>query len=180
MRLSSRRGYGLLELVISLPIAVLVLILVSQLLQDVQRTYSTTRLRVVDPLPHHALQLLRNDLQGAKQVIPPSTNLPGRPLDLVLGNNSRVRYEKTNGDFLRTQLDASGQPTNTMYLLPRVMNWTWSEIQPGLVEIQVDYLRRTTASVRRSGLPSINAGGTVIEPLRLRVSLRGVAGKESW
>jgi hypothetical protein len=180
MRLSRVRGYGLLELVISLPIVVLVLILVAQLLQDVQRTYSTTHDEVVDPLPHHTLQLLRNDIRGAKQIIPPASTLPGRPLDLVLSDNSRVRYEKTGGEFLRSQLDATGEPSNTMHLLPRVMNWTWSELQPGLVDIQVDYLRREISPIRRAGLSRLKASVTVLEPLRLRVAMRGIPGKESW
>ena len=173
-------GYSLLELVISLPIAVLVLILVAQLLQDVQRTYSTTRDEVVDPFPHHTLQLLRNDLQGAIQIVPPTSTLPGRPLDLVLSNSSRVRYEKSAGEFLRSQLDASGQPSNTIHLLKRVMTWTWSESQPGLVDIQVDYLRREISPLRKSGLTDFKISVTVVEPLRLRVALRGIAGKESW
>ncbi len=180
MRRGNRRGYGLLELVVSLPISIFVLVLVAQLLQDVQRTYSTTRHETLDPLPHHALQLLRNDLQGAKQILPPSSTLPGRPLDLVLGNNSKIRYEKTGGEFFRVQLDAAGQPKNTMRLLSRVMNWTWTEAQPGLVDIQIDYLRREISPLRRSGLPNLKTSVTVLEPLRLRVALRGIPGKNSW
>ena len=177
---SKKGGYSLLELVISLPIAVLVLMLVAQLLQDVQRTYSTTRHEVVNPLPHHALQLLRNDIQSAKQIVPPSSTLPGTPLELVLGDNSRVRYEKTNGEFLRSKLDASGEPEFTLHLLSRVMNWTWSAAQPGLVDIQVDYLRPEISSVRRSGLADLRMSAMVLEPLRLRIALRAIPGRVSW
>lgn len=173
-------GYGLLELIISLPIAILVLILVAQLLQDVQRTYSTTRGEILDPLPHHTLQLLRNDLQSAKQIVPPTSTLPGRPLDLVLSNTSKIRYERFAGEFLRSQIDASGQPSSTLLLLQRVINWTWSEIQPGLVEIQLDYQRRDISPLRRSGLVRFKISATVVEPLRLRVALRDIAGRESW
>ena len=180
MRGINSRGYSLLELVISLPIAVLVLVLVAQLLEDVQRTYSTTRHEVVNPLPHHTLQLLRNDLQAAKQIVPPSSSLPGRPLDLVLGDNSKVRYVKMNGELLRSRLDAASDPENTMHLLTRVINWTWSEAQPGLVDVQVDYLRPQISSVRKSGLPNLKRSPMVLEPLRLRIALRGIPGKESW
>ena len=99
---------------------------------------------------------------------------------MVLGNNSRIRYEKVGSEFLRSQLDTTGQPSNTMHLLQRVMNWTWTEIQPGLMEIQVDYLRRKISPIRRSGLPDFRVSISAVEPLRLRIALRGVAGKESW
>lgn len=180
MRSPFRRGFTLLELLVSLLLVALILALAVGLLREVQWTFLRTGREMVEPIPQMVAQLLRHDVRAARRVADPDPwGGPGGPVDLVLPDGSRVRYEVLDGALVRTLFDPAGEEVGGRSLLPRVAIWRWLELTPGLVEFEIGYPRVRQSPTRRPGPARLRQGTPYLQSIHLRLALRARI-RRSW
>ena len=178
MRPRPARGFTLLELVVSLFVVSLVLLLAMQLLNEVQLTFLEWRRTIPDPQPQLAVQLLRSDIQRSKRILPP---LAGNRLSLELPDGSRIDYEKEFDLLFRSIADPDGEELGRRAVFGGVRLWSWQEISPGLVEVEVAFQRQRDPGRRRlGGVGRLRNSGAITEILRMRFALRSNPGRRSW
>lgn len=178
MRPRTARGFTLLELVVSLFVVSLVLMLAMQLLNEVQLTFLEWRRTIPDPQPQLAVQLLRSDIQRSKRIHSP---LAGARLSLELPDGSRIDYEREFDRLYRSIANPDGEQLGRRAVFGGIKLWSWQEISPGLVEVEVAYQRQQDLGRRRlGGVGRLRSPGPVTEIMRMRFALRSKPGRRSW
>lgn len=176
---AGRRGFSLLELVISFFLLVLALMIAAQLLRQAEQRLAAESRRARDPVAVLALRQLRWDVQAARGVDVGSGSgellwtsdeleLHGHPL-------GTVRYYKLGGE-LRREIVVAGE-TSTRVMLQGVSRWRWRYVNGGLrrlVEVELG-VWQTGAVVGGS-----RQTPDVVEKIdALAVALRGSGGR-AW
>jgi prepilin-type N-terminal cleavage/methylation domain-containing protein len=176
MRRFRDSGFSLLEVLVSLLLVSLVLMLATRLLREVHLTSVEVQRTLPDSVPQFAIQLLRHDIQRSRRI---STSPGGGPLGLEQADGSRVVYDETLGQLVRTVLDADGSVLGERAVMRDVWRWSWHDgLMPGLVELQIGYRRHREPGRRRlGGLRSVQDSSTETETLTLRFNQRARPGR---
>jgi hypothetical protein len=125
--------------------------------------------------------MLRSDVQRSRVLLP--GRFPGidKPLNLRLPDGRQVRYEWSLGQLLRVIRAADGHEIGRRTVLADVTVWDWTEIAPGLVEIELSYQRpRNPSSRGLAGVRRLRRRGLVTQTIRLRFALRARPGGRTW
>jgi prepilin-type N-terminal cleavage/methylation domain-containing protein len=132
-----RRGFTLLEVVLSLAVASLLLVLAAQLLRSAHLVFLDSAREALDPEPRLAAAWIRRDVREALGVAAGAEVDSEPSLLLSMPDSSVVRYERNGPRFVRVRLDAAGNEVNRRALLAPLLAWSWSEPQPGLVAVSL-------------------------------------------
>ena len=82
--------------------------------------------------------------------------------------------------FFHDELTRNRFP-NSRTLMQNVNSWQWRRLAPGLLEVQIVYLKpRAPTSSLAPGLARLREGGVEPEILSLRYALRARPGRRSW
>jgi len=172
-----RRGFGLLELVVSMALLAVALLLVAQLLKQSQVVFLNTTRGAVDPVPGFAVTLLRRDIRQARTVDFAGPDWTGSDLTLQPAapgiTVERVVYRWSSDRLER--LDPGRVEPRT--LLTGVSVWRWREVSPGLLEFEVRYQVSAQPLARVLGRPMQMGGdGGSSRKVRMRLALRSPGG----
>ena len=174
MSQSSRRGFALLELVVSTTILLLVLLIGVGLLAESQTSLVIVSRAARDPLPDFALTLLRRDVASSRRV--GLSSLPSMLLlESAAAGAGAVTYRKS-GDRLERITASGGQ----RLLMTGVRSFDWWEVGPRLLEIQITFERQAPLAAHGM-LSSVRAlrRRARFQTVRVRVALRA-AGARRW
>lgn len=174
-------GFTLIEMVVSLLLVSLVLMLGLQVLLETRFLFLKADQEIGRPLPQLFARLLRRDAQGAKGIFSPRPTWTIEPLVLEAPDGTRVRYQRDSGDINRLLFNDSNELVNSRTLMQNVDSWQWRRLAPGLVEVQIVYLKpRVPTSSLAPGLARLREGGVEPEILTLRYALRARPGRRTW
>lgn len=177
----SRRGFTVLEMVVSLLVVTLILVLTAGLMNHVRLVFLQEQRRVHEAVPQHALQLLRNDLHGASMVAAPSDVWTSGPLLLGTPDGGAVLWEHGTGGLERTRSDPAGETVSNRRLPAGFSGWRWRRVSPGLVDLELRLARRpVTGGARYTGSAPWRDVAPRERTLRLRLALRSALQGSTW
>lgn len=174
MRTPSRRGFTLLELVVSTTVFLLALLIGVGLLSESQTSLVIVNRAARDPLPDFALTLLRRDVVSSRSV--GLSPLPGAlVLEPAAPGAGRVTYLKSGHRLERFTADGTQR-----LLMTGVESFDWWEAGPRLLEIRITFERQGPLAAHGL-LSSVRAlrGKARLQTVRVRVALRA-AGARRW
>lgn len=175
-----RRGFSLLEVVISVAILSIALLIASRLLLESQMRMAHSSRRALDPVGDVAVEQIRADVRAGAEVSPRDYEWTWMPLEILGHPAGTVRYEKVGSELVRRVEGDTLEGQRT--LLTGVRVWRWRlrrDIPLPLVEIELGY--QETAR-----LGPLAAGGTreasapVTRTQLISVSPRQAGGKRGW
>lgn len=174
-------GFTLIEMVVSLLLVSLVLLLGLQVLLETRFLFLKADQEIGRPLPQLFARLLRRDAQGAMGIFAPRPTWTIEPLVLEAPDGTRIRYQLDTGEIQRQLFNESNELINSRTLVRNVTSWQWRRLAPGLLEVQIAYLKpRAPTSNLAPGLARLREGGVEPEILSLRYALRARPGRSSW
>ncbi|MGB3562348.1 MAG: prepilin-type N-terminal cleavage/methylation domain-containing protein [Thermoanaerobaculia bacterium] len=180
-RTGRQTGFTLIEMVVSLLVMSLVLALGLQVLLETRFLLMKADQEIGRPMPQLFARLLRRDAQGAAGIFAPQPTWTIQPLVLQSPDGTRVRYQRNGGNIDRQLFNESNELINTRTLMQNVNSWQWRRLAPGLLEVQIVYLKpRAPTSSLAPGLARLREGGIEPEILSLRYALRARPGRRSW
>lgn len=176
-----RRGFTVVEAVISLALTLVFMLLAAQLVKDTQLASLATRRQVLDPAPQFLAQALRNDVHRARGV-----NLSGGflspgwaydELSLALPDGGTIVYDRNAEQVSRTLIAPDGTFAGTKPLMRDVLAWRWLLLEVDLVELEIVFRRRPKNEVLQR---TWHDRGSSVETMRLRLAMRAIPGKRWW
>jgi len=181
LRTGHQTGFTLIEMLVSLLVVSLVLALGLQVLLETRFLFMKVDQEIGRPVPHLFARLLRRDAQGAMGIFAPRPTWTIEPLVLEAPDGTRVRYQQDSGNINRLLFNDSNELINSRTLMQNVNSWQWRRLAPGLLEVQIVYLKpRAPTSSLAPGLARLREGGVEPEILSLRYALRARPGRRSW
>lgn len=174
-------GFTVIEMLVSLLVVSLVMLLGLQVLLETRFLFMKADQEIGRPVPQLFARLLRRDAQGAMSIFAPRPTWTVEPLVLEAPDGTRVRYQRDGGNIDRQLFDDSNELINSRTLMQNVRSWQWRRLAPGLVEIQIAYMKpRAPTSALAPGLARLREGGVEPEILSLRFALRARPGRRTW
>ena len=136
----------------------------------------------LDPLPGLALAQLRADLQGSGAVAGgPVPHLESAGPLILLGHPAgTLHYEVDGGDLVRTLLDGAGLPASRRVVLQGATTWSWAELSPGLVVVEIGFIRHATTLAHAAARPLPVRYPGREEHHAILVALRGAVRVQGW
>ena len=147
-----QKGFTLIEMLVSLLVVSLVLALGLQVLLETRFLFMKADQEIGRPVPQLFARLLRRDAQGARGIFAPRPTWTIEPLVLEAPDGTRVRYQQDSGNINRQQFNESNELINSRTLMQNVNSWQWRRLAPGLLEVQIVYLKPRAGRVRAAAI----------------------------
>lgn len=176
------RGFSLLEAVIALFLFSIALLLAAGLLRQGAMVAAGSARELDDFPAAFAPGHLRADLQRATAAGgsgPVAAGGWSRRALLLTGPGRSIRYEKVANELHRVDLGAAAA-TNRRTVMTRVISFRWRRLAPGLVEVELTYLRPAELSALELGGRPDPSLPPLREELFLRQALRGAIQERRW
>ena len=170
--MTDRRGYTVVELLVTLGLVSVVILAAAQLIGASTRVYQGASRGTSSPGVTSVTTSLRRDVQSASGVLLQLPTWDQRPMELVGWDGDRTRYSLEGQVLVRETFDAVGVPTGRRVIVNAVASWWWRLVTPRTVEVRVSILPR----------PGLGSSATGVEPqiVHRRFTFRGWPDGRSW
>lgn len=182
---SGQAGFTLVEMLITLVLLLVGLMIASELLMEAAQLLATTSGEAADTPVPLAIARLRADVQGADSALPVFSE-EGDLVALVFagrdasGRERQVVYSKSEDILLRRVVRTDGSlPGSPEIVWKQVLGWR-SEINGGLVDLRIDYMRRAVPRSPLPGLPVDRGPRAELRTERMFFLTRGSGLGASW
>ena len=181
MTRSSRRGFSVVELLVSLFLAGLVLMLSVRLLREAQVVFVDWQRMAPQPEARLGEALLRADIQSASRTLNGTDSWSTGPLVLAPDQGRVIQYDSILGDLVRSVQATNDGESGRRSILRRVSSWKWRQLPGGVIEIHLLYSRPRDPGSRVAGSRALRRSTqTEVDRLFLRYAMRDRAGRRSW